>query len=195
MQCSLLLARGPKHGLHAFVQSSRYASSPTFTPVPAACQHVSTAIAPTASRQPAKPALSILPLTSVVRSYLIMALSSRPAILAASTALLRRSLAPQPLWLFDVERNGVLRWLLKHTFYAQFCSGENLQDNRLCMDQLRTLGYSGIIMEYAKEVLDDGGEQASLADVEQEKANVAEWRDGLLETVRVCRKGDFIGLK
>ncbi|KAB8360612.1 hypothetical protein FH972_024350 [Carpinus fangiana] len=170
--------------------TTRHASTPAFTPLSASLGHVSTPTRPQA-RLP----MSVLSLTSVMRSYFIMSLSSRPLILAASTNLLRRSLEAKPLWLFDVDRNPLLRWLLRHTFYAQFCTGESPEQNRLCTEQLRQMGYSGVIMEYAKEVLDDTGDKIAAESVEEEEANVVAWRDGLLATIRICEKGDFVGLK
>lgn len=52
---------------------------------------------------------------------------------------------------------------------------------------MQKIGYYGLILEYAKEILEDGevgGEES-----------IAVWREGLLETVGMTQEGDFIGLK
>ena len=89
--------------------------------------------------------------------------------------------------LFRVDSNPLLRTLLWETFYKQFCAGENAaQTSQTCKD-LRQQGYSGVILEYALEVLKD-------ADGNESK-DVATWRNGMLASVDMASEGDFVGLK
>ena len=88
------------------------------------------------------------------------------------------------------EKNKALRWIFKRTFYAQFCAGENKQEVQRTVGTLKTMGYTGAILEYALEVLET--DKASAADTAGE---IATWRKGMLETVEVASVGDFIGLK
>jgi len=63
------------------------------------------------------PALSCLPLSQVLRTYLITSISSSPLLLRTSTTLLRSMLESRnPLT--SIDRNPLLRSLLWHTFYA-----------------------------------------------------------------------------
>lgn len=132
------------------------------------------------------PALSCLPLSQILRTYLITSVSSSPRLLGASTAVLRRMLeSKNPL--FSIQRNPLARALLWETFYKQFCAGETpAQVNKSCSD-LRRQGYSGVILEYALEVLKDAEGN--------ESADVQVWRKRMLDTVQMAAEGDFVGLK
>ena len=103
-----------------------------------------------------------------------------------STGLLTRMLKSKS-YLVDVDRNPVIRALLHRTFYKQFCIGETRSEVQKSLQQMRECGYSGVILEYALEVL-QGVKEDSEAAVER-------WRKGLLETVELTDSGSFVGLK
>lgn len=93
--------------------------------------------------------------------------------------------------LMNIERNPVLSKLLKSTFYAQFCAGETTSEvkaNTTVAKQV--MGYDGIILEYALEVL--GGAVPTEAETAHE---IEVWRKGMLASVETASEGDFIGLK
>ncbi|KAI9692457.1 MAG: proline dehydrogenase [Bathelium mastoideum] len=90
-------------------------------------------------------------------------------------------------YLFDVDRNPVVRALLHQTFYKQFCVGESRIGVQDAMQQMRSCGYTDIILEYALEVLKGEEEDAEAA--------VERWRTGLLATVEMASPGSFVGLK
>lgn len=131
-------------------------------------------------------ALSVLPLSQVLRTYFITSISSSPMLLGASTTLLRRMLnSRNPL--FRIDTNPIMKGLLWETFYKQFCAGETEAQVSKSCSELREQGYAGVILEYALEVL---------ADTEGNEAeDVAVWRKGMLETVELAAPGDFVGLK
>lgn len=131
-------------------------------------------------------ALENLPVSQILRTYLITSISSSPFLLDSSSALLQRMLDSQNA-LTNVETNPVLRAVLWETFYKQFCAGETAEQiNRTC-DGLRRQGYAGLILEYAREVLKDS-QSSGVVDI-------AAWRDGMLRTIEMAASGDFIGLK
>jgi hypothetical protein len=130
--------------------------------------------------------LAFLPLTQVLRSYLITAVSSSPRMLDASSAVLRRMLESKN-FLFSLEKNPLARALLYNTFYKQFCAGSTPEQVSATSKQLREQGYGGVILEYAREVLKD----AESHEVE----DVATWQKGMLASVSIAQAGDFIGLK
>ncbi|TKA73421.1 hypothetical protein B0A55_10333 [Friedmanniomyces simplex] len=134
-------------------------------------------------------ALSCLPLSQVLRTYLITSISSSPILLGASSKILRGMLESKSPF-FSIDRNPLLRSLLWHTFYRQFCAGETQAQVARVNAELRTQGYSGVILEYALEVLKD----AEGAQVNEEK-DVGIWRRRMLETVAMASPGDFVGLK
>ncbi|PSN65304.1 carbapenem antibiotics biosynthesis protein card [Corynespora cassiicola Philippines] len=171
-----------------FVHSSsrRHVSVPTTGPVtPQLLQN-------TLPTRPASSSTTLarLPTSSVLRSYLITLMSSSPALLALCFGILRRMLESKS-YLMNVERNPVLSSLLKSTFYAQFCVGENKNEVVTTTNTLRQLlGYDGIILEYALEVL--GGTTPTAEETARE---IEVWRKGMLQSIEMAKDGDFIGLK
>lgn len=97
--------------------------------------------------------------------------------------------------LFNIDRNPVLRWLLKKTFYAQFCAGENKTEVEVFLRDIEEVGYTGVCLEYAMEVLEgEGGDQnTSAANSEQEA--IERWTTGVLDTIALARPGSFIAFK
>ncbi|EMC99835.1 hypothetical protein BAUCODRAFT_30247 [Baudoinia panamericana UAMH 10762] len=167
----------PRQGQDAVLNAS---AAVTASPV------VSRGQAYTTTAAPAMSALSCLPLSQVLRTYLITSVSSSPSLLRLSTSILRRMLeSKSPL--FRIDSNPLIRSLLWHTFYRQFCAGETPAQVAKATAELREQGYSGVILEYALEVLKDAeGNEAE---------DVARWRKRLLETVSMAQPGDFVGLK
>ena len=98
-------------------------SSNTPSPPPAA----PTVKEPAKSGPDSTPALGCLPLGQILRSYLITSVSSSPALLEASSKLLRQMLESKN-FLFSLERNPIARALLHETFYKQFCAGSTKQE-------------------------------------------------------------------
>lgn len=151
--------------------------------------------------QPKKPsALSVLPLSSVLRSLMTTTVSSSPILLGPSMAIMT-TLAHSTNPLLNPDRNFVLRYFLKKTFYAQFCAGENEREVRQTIDGLKAIGFRGVILGYAKEVVLKDDEKKNLAsfDAESRKEATAEeiraWSEGTLETVRLASAGDYVALK
>lgn len=93
--------------------------------------------------------------------------------------------------LFSIEKNPILSQFLKSTFYAQFCAGETPEEVRANTALAKSsLGYDGIILEFALEVLE--GEVPTEAEIAKE---IETWRTGMLASVDMASPGDFIGFK
>jgi hypothetical protein len=135
------------------------------------------------------PPLAVLPISSIIRSYAITRVTSSPILLQASFAILKRMLDPKAR-LLSPERNRILRWLFKHTFYAQFCSGENRAEVQRTISSVKKAGYSGVILEYALEVLK--GETGSAVATAEE---IEMFRKGMIESIEMVSAGDFVALK
>lgn len=101
-----------------------------------------------------------------------------------------RGLIASKARVLDVDRNPLLRWILKRSFYAQFCAGEDKTEVQHAVSKLKELGYDGMVLEYASEVLED-----SAVNVEQDEKNIDTWRRNILETVKIANKGDFVAFK
>lgn len=148
--------------------------------------------------------LSKLSPTSLARSMLISFVCSKPYLLGPSIAFLNLLCRPKNLFLFDVNRNKPLRWLLKNLLYRQFCTGENSVEVKRTMNELRDLGFKGTILTYAKETTFDQSTQSANGfgvSSEEENAvsgicsNIEAWRQGTLNTVRMLGQGDQLALK
>ncbi|KAK4690519.1 proline dehydrogenase, partial [Lecanoromycetidae sp. Uapishka_2] len=144
-----------------------------------------------------KAPLSLLPLSNLVRAYAITALSSYPLLMAPSLRLLS-FVAHSPSVFLNPDRNPLLHWILKKTFYAQFCAGETKQEVQSTIKGLKEMGYKGVILAYGKEIVLARGEKISKSSRSSEhtiQKDVQEWKEGTLKTVQMAHEGDFIGLK
>jgi len=93
--------------------------------------------------------------------------------------------------LFNVDRNPVLRWLLKKTFYAQFCAGEDKPEVQRFIKGLERVGYNGVCLEYAMEVLEGEDHGTEISEAE----GIKRWTDGVVETIEMSKPGSFMAFK
>lgn len=145
--------------------------------------------------------LSVLPLPTVLRTLATTTISSSPILLPPSLAAMN-VLAHTENPILNPDKNAMLGWFLKKTFYAQFCAGENAGEVRQTVDGLRKMGFTGVILGYAKEVVLSKSQTENLTACDQgaEKDDCVEkeigpWTAGTLETVRLAQPGDFVALK
>ncbi|CCC06295.1 unnamed protein product [Sordaria macrospora k-hell] len=147
--------------------------------------------------------LAVLPLTNVLRSWMTTTVSSSPFLLPPSLSVMS-VLAHTTNPVLNPDRNPILRAFLKKTFYAQFCAGENPAEVRQTIDSLKQIGFSGVILGYAREVVLTDSETKDLASCAAEGGAAAEecirteinpWAEGTMETVRLASPGDFVALK
>jgi hypothetical protein len=96
--------------------------------------------------------------------------------------------------LMNLESNRVLSWLLKKTFYAQFCAGETPEEVEKKVEELKGLGYEGVILEFALEVLEGDASKIS-PDSEETRHEIERWKQGMLDSIKLASSGDFVGYK
>ncbi|KXH53316.1 proline dehydrogenase [Colletotrichum simmondsii] len=145
--------------------------------------------------------LSILPLNVIVRSLLTSTISSSPILLPPSLWLMS-VLAHATNPLLNPDKNSLLRFFLKNTFYAQFCAGETPAEVGRTIKGLKDLGFSGVILGYAKEVVLTDAQKTELGACSQGKIaeecvrnEITPWATGTLKTVQLAEPGDFVALK
>ncbi|KAH7156621.1 FAD-linked oxidoreductase-like protein [Dactylonectria macrodidyma] len=103
--------------------------------------------------------------------------------------------------LLNADKNPVLNRVLRWVVYNHFCAGTNSREVSKAVDEVRKLGYHGVILGYAKEVVLDPVEaldHAQSQDVTYGPKHyevVDEWKNGNLETLEMLNDGDFIALK
>lgn len=142
--------------------------------------------------------LSVLPLSTVLRSLATATVSSSPMLLPPSLRIMD-VLANTSNPILNPDKNPLLRFFLKKTFYAQFCAGENPIEVGKTIAGLKNIGFTGVILCYAREVVLTGSQAKNLnAGLETEeciKNEIIPWAEGTLETVRLAEPGDFVALK
>lgn len=145
--------------------------------------------------------MSCLPLSALLRSYLITSVSSIPFLLRPSLSILS-FLAHTKAPLLNPDTSPLLRFALKKTFYAQFCAGETSAEVRNTITGLKATGFKGVILGHAKEVVlsktDAAGLDAATDCQEQERCNAEEigrWRENTIATIDLSQKGDFVSIK
>ena len=146
-------------------------------------------------------ALACLPLNALIRSYIITSVSAYPFLLRPSLAVLSR-IARSKSRLLDPDSSPILKYVLKRTFYAQFCAGETPSEVRISLDNLRQMGFAGVILAHAKEVVLEGDEAKSYsnshvseAQKESDKKDVSDWEESTTDTVQLSQPGDYVALK
>lgn len=137
-----------------------------------------------------RPPLASIPLSSILRTYFTMSISCSPFLLASSTQVLQRMLRAKS-GILDIDSNPVLRWMLKRTFYRQFCAGESQDEVLRTVKDFHAAG-SGVILEYAKEVLESAGVTQSASEI---RSNIEQWKSGVLQTISMAADGDMVALK
>ncbi|KAK4160219.1 FAD-linked oxidoreductase-like protein [Cladorrhinum sp. PSN259] len=146
--------------------------------------------------------LAVLPLTNVLRSWMTTTVSSSPLLLPPSLKIMS-ALAHTTSPALNPDTNPLLRAFLKNTFYAQFCAGEHPTEVQQTIRQLKDIGFQGVILGYAREVvLPHGSESTATAQGNSNAAEVASiqsevepWATGTLMTVLLASAGDFVALK
>ncbi|GLI76412.1 proline dehydrogenase [Penicillium ochrochloron] len=154
-------------------------------------------LSPSSTASPPRKALSAplskLPLSSVLRSLLILSVSSSPLLLKPCIFALSRLAHPRSA-LWDVSKNPLLNMLVKHTIYKQFNAGENKVEVQRSIENIKSLGCRGVLLGYAREVL-VGENQEATRDEKAALAEIQMWLDGTLRTVDMAQEGDFVALK
>lgn len=147
--------------------------------------------------KPSQPPLSLLPFRVLIRSYLIAALSSSPRLLTPSLGLLSILAKSQSPFL-NPDRNPVVRYILKETIYAHFCAGETLKDVRRTLSGLKGIGYKGVILAHAREIVLPAGKNVTAEEKYDDLVagtDVETWKQSNLDTLSMVKEGDFIAVK
>ena len=139
--------------------------------------------------------LSILPMKVLLRAYLISFVSTSPTLLSLSLRLLS-FIAHSKSSLLDPDRNPILCFVVKQTFYAHFCAGETPVEVKRTVDDLKAMGCDGVILGYAREaVVDEKGSRPICLDIDGSREEVDQWKRGNLETVELAEHGDYVAVK
>ncbi|KAL2802240.1 FAD-linked oxidoreductase-like protein [Aspergillus granulosus] len=150
--------------------------------------------APSAKGSP----LAVLPTKSLVYSVLFTSLISSP-LLKPSLGLLKYVIDSKSS-VIHPSKNPVTRYLLRKTIYNHFCAGENEHEVRRSVQKMKSLGFKGVILGYARESvanMDDVEDLPAASKTKQDVLDraVDEWKDGNLRTLKMIGKGDYMNVK
>ncbi|KAH7018912.1 FAD-linked oxidoreductase-like protein [Ilyonectria destructans] len=140
----------------------------------------------------------------LLRSLLIATVSSHRVLLTPALSVLSFFSKPRK-GLFNIEKNPLLFSTFKNTLYNHFCAGENVREVTSTIQQIKDMGFRGVILTYAREVVvdassegpNDGQQKSSKLESSEsvEDQDIEAWRQGVLETVLMVGEGDFLALK
>ena len=151
--------------------------------------------------------LSAMPLQMFLRSLIVATVSSKKWLLIPSLRLLDFFSKPNRTWVFNLEKNPILKTVIKKSFYDQFCAGTTPAETKACVKALKNIGFRGVILTYAQEMVFDsksgkGYSPGVTAEESKEKAagikidNVIEsWRVGTVGTIDLIEEGDILAIK
>jgi hypothetical protein len=151
--------------------------------------------------------LSRMPFRMLMRSLLVATISSNRFLLIPSLHVLSFLSKPDRTFLLSIDRNPLLKAIVKKSFYDQFCAGTTETETRACVRQLKDLGFRGVILTYAQELVFDHRSQSSHSPANAAKAasregtgiridNVIEsWKVGTLKTMDLISEGDILAIK
>ncbi|QPG95249.1 hypothetical protein C2857_007905 [Epichloe festucae Fl1] len=158
------------------------------------------AVPPPANLESSRAPLSVLPLSMILRSLATTVVSSSPLLLPPSLRIMNL-LAHSTNPILNPDKNPLLGYFLKKSFYAQFCAGESPAEVQATINRLKNIGFTGVILGYAREVVlteKQVEEVESAAGQETQKVidnEIVPWTEGTLETIRLAQPGDFVALK
>lgn len=137
-----------------------------------------------------------LPTSTLFRSFVLGKLFTTPFLFEPAFWVLRR-IAGSHSKLLNVDRNPILRVLIKPLIYDQFCAGRNETEVAKTREKIKSIGYSGVILCYGREVVVDASSSLLSAGKSDRKADIdiAEWREGNLKTLDMIGEGDWLGIK
>ncbi|CVK98955.1 related to proline oxidase [Fusarium mangiferae] len=151
--------------------------------------------------EPKTTPLCILPLGMIIRSLLITSIYSS-AILQNSSLRILWIIAHAESTLLSHDKNPILKFLLKKTFYAQFCAGETPAEVQSTVTNLKNIGFAGVILSHAKEAAgkEEEAKAATTHDLSEETAHdvtteIQPWVDSVVETIKMTEPNDYVALK
>ncbi|CAG9979740.1 unnamed protein product [Clonostachys byssicola] len=155
------------------------------------------------------PPHALLPNLMLWRSLLIATVSTHRFLLGPALSVLSFFSKPRRGFL-SLQDNLLLRKIFKGTLYNHFCAGENSQEVKATINNIKHMGFRGVILTYAAEVVvdktseedtanglvepKDGSTPGTLREHLQDQG-IEEWRKGVLKTVGMVGEGDYLALK
>ena len=150
------------------------------------------------SKAPEPPVLARLPTASVFRSLLLGAFFSSSILFTPGFALLKK-ISNSPSRMLNPDKNPLLRVIVKPLIYDQFAAGRNRVEIQARISQIKSLGFTGVILGYGKEIPIQKPNQPRVDDLnnahETFDQELESWKQGHLETLDMIGDGDYLAIK
>ncbi len=153
----------------------------------------------TNTKTPAPVPLSMLPTKTLLRSLLLTSMMKQSWLMKPCLALLN-SVCKSKTALGNPDRNPILNKLLRWTIYNHFAAGTCPKEVAKTAAEIKQMGYQGIILGYAKEVVLKEPLIGVVSTVQDKYLPchydvVRDWKRGTLDTLRMIEPGDFLAVK
>lgn len=139
-----------------------------------------------------------MPMSLLLRSYFLTSVLASPRILKLCLPLMNKMANSESAFL-NPDRNPLLHILVRKFCFDHFTAGATENEVRQTIDRVKSLGFRGVILGYAKEVNVTGGEThlgvSKSADGDFDAECVRAWRDGTMNTLSLIGPGDFLAVK
>lgn len=138
--------------------------------------------------------LSRIPTRSILRSVLFGVIFTRPYLLKWTMPLFQR-MSRTDSKLLHPDSNLLVKAMIKPIFYDQFCAGTTQREVARTRNDIRAIGYSGIVLCLGREVHVGVSGSLDLTMHRNRDVEIDNWRDGNLETLNMVESGDLVGIK
>lgn len=163
-------------------QTSRTSNTATLaSPVPQTTKH------DTQSRP-----LARISSVSLLRSLLLGYCFSSPRLLKSSIQLM--SVVVHSKWaILHPNKSPIVAAILRAFIYDHFCAGTNPAAVQASIEKTKSLGYSGIILGFSREIMAEDVVGSSATEVESK--SIQSWKDANLCSLKLIGRGDHTNLK
>jgi len=140
--------------------------------------------------------LGRLPTLSILRSLFLSVFFTSPLLFRPGLAVFQ-AIANSPSRWLNPDKNPFLRAAIRPIVYDQFCAGRNAAEINKTSQAIKSLGFSGVVLCYGKEVQLDANQKFSGYDSKGAAMDIEiqQWRDGNLKTLAMIGEGDWLGIK
>lgn len=136
--------------------------------------------------------LARIPTVNLLRSLLLGYCFSSPRLLKSSIRLM--NVVVHSKWaLLHPDKNPVVAAVLRAFIYNHFCAGTTPAAVQASIAETKSLGYSGIILGFSREIMAEDVAGSSTADVE--KRAIRSWMEANLCSLKLIKRGDHTNLK
>lgn len=141
--------------------------------------------------------LERLPTLCIWRNLILGAAFTSPTLFKIGFGAMRY-VANSRSRLLNPDSNPLLRAMIKPLVYDQFCAGTNQYEIGLTRNQIKRMGFSGVILCYGKEIQVSGAGNeihSTGAGNADQNVEIDMWKNGNLETLDMIGEGDWVGMK